>query len=82
MKWGKLAPALRVATQIGPYFVVVLDCGPATAFGLRLASTPRTKACPRGPQFWPDLRPQRRLARKLIQAQDSAIRFEMRLNSG
>jgi hypothetical protein len=36
MKWGKLAPALRGAAQIGPYFVVVLDCGPATAFGLRL----------------------------------------------
>jgi hypothetical protein len=40
MKWGKLAPALRVAVKIGPYFVVILDCGPATAFGLPLVSTP------------------------------------------
>jgi hypothetical protein len=45
-KWGKLTPALRVAAQIGPYFVVILDCGPATAFGFRLV--------------WPDFRPQRR----------------------
>ena len=40
------APALRVATQIGPYFVVVLDGGPATAFGLR--------------RVWADFRSQRR----------------------
>ena len=45
-KWGKLAPPLRVAAQIGPDFIVILDCGPATAFGLRLV--------------WPDFRPQRR----------------------
>ena len=59
-KWGKLTPALQVAVQIrgprrqgfvagvefGPYFVVILDCGPATVFGLRLV--------------WPDFRPQRR----------------------
>jgi hypothetical protein len=35
-KWGKLAPALRVAAQIGSYFVEILDCGPATAVGFRL----------------------------------------------
>jgi hypothetical protein len=52
MKWGKLAQALWVATQISPYFVVVLDWGPATAFGLCLV--------------WTDFRPQRRRARKLI----------------
>ena len=46
MKWEKLAPARRVATKIRPYFVVILDCGPATVFGLRLV--------------WPDFRPQRR----------------------
>jgi hypothetical protein len=42
---GKLAPALRVAAQIGPYFVVILDGGPATAIGFRLV--------------WTELRPQR-----------------------
>jgi hypothetical protein len=31
-----LAPALRVAVKIAPYFVVGLDCGAATAFVLRL----------------------------------------------
>jgi predicted phosphoribosyltransferase len=40
-----MAPSLRVAEKIQPYFVVVLDGGPATAFGLRLA--------------WPDFRSQR-----------------------
>ena len=32
-KWGKLAPARRVAAQIRPYFILALDGGPATAFG-------------------------------------------------
>ena len=36
----------RVAAQIAPYFVVILDGGPATGFGFRLV--------------WRDLRPQRR----------------------
>jgi hypothetical protein len=34
-----LAPSLRVAVKIGPYFVVVLDGEPATVFGLRLVWT-------------------------------------------
>jgi hypothetical protein len=50
-------PGLR--RKLGHTFVVILDCGPATAFGLRLVSTPRTKTCPRGPRFWLDFRPQR-----------------------
>jgi hypothetical protein len=36
--WGKSARALRVAAKIGPYFVVILDSGLATAFGFRLVS--------------------------------------------
>ena len=55
----KIGPALRVVAQIGPYLVVILDGGPATAFGFRLVSTPRTKTRPWGPRFWPDFRPQR-----------------------
>jgi hypothetical protein len=35
---GKIGPALRVAAQIASYFVVTLDCGPATAVVLRLIS--------------------------------------------
>jgi len=35
-KWGKLAPALWVAAQIAPYFVVVLGSGVATTVVLRL----------------------------------------------
>ena len=48
---GKLAPSLRVAAQIGPYFVLALDGGVATAFGLgsRLAqfslATPSALVC-------------------------------------
>ena len=45
-KWGKLAPALRVAAKIGPYIVVVLGSGSTTTFVLRLV--------------WPDLLSQRR----------------------
>jgi hypothetical protein len=33
---GKIGPALRVAAQIGSYFVEILDCGLATAVGFRL----------------------------------------------
>ncbi len=40
-----MAPSLRVAEKIRPYFVVVLEGGPATAFGLR--------------RVWPDFRSQR-----------------------
>ena len=40
-----MAPSLWVAEKIRPYFVVVLDGGPATAFGLR--------------RVWPDFRSQR-----------------------
>ncbi len=29
-----MGPSLRVAVKIGPYFILVLDGGPATAFGL------------------------------------------------
>ena len=36
-KWGKLAPSFRVAAQIGPYFVLALGDGVATALGLGLA---------------------------------------------
>ena len=35
-KWGKLAPSLRVAAQIGPYFVLALSGGLATDLGLGL----------------------------------------------
>jgi hypothetical protein len=44
-KSGKLAPSLRVAGKIGPYFVVALDLGTTKAFGLRLV--------------WPDFPSQR-----------------------
>jgi hypothetical protein len=40
-----MAPSLRVAAQIAPYFVVVLDGGPATTVVLRLV--------------WRNFRPQR-----------------------
>jgi hypothetical protein len=33
-KSGKLAPARRVAGKIASYFILVLDGGPATDFGL------------------------------------------------
>ncbi|MGA7858434.1 MAG: hypothetical protein WCA11_10935, partial [Terracidiphilus sp.] len=56
---GKMATALRVAAKIRPYFILALDGGPATAFGLRFISTPRTKTCPWGPGVWPDFRSQR-----------------------
>jgi len=36
-KWGKLVPSLRVAAQIGPYRVLALGGGVATALGLGLA---------------------------------------------
>ena len=39
-KWGKWAPALRVAGKIGPYFSLALDSGAATAFGHRLRPVP------------------------------------------
>jgi hypothetical protein len=29
-----MGPSLRVAVKIRPYFILVLDGGPATAFGL------------------------------------------------
>jgi hypothetical protein len=31
---GKIGPARRVAEKIGSYFILALDGGPATAFGL------------------------------------------------
>ncbi len=31
---GKIGPARRVTSKIGPYFILALDGGPATAFGL------------------------------------------------
>jgi hypothetical protein len=54
------APGPWVAGQIGPYFILALDGGPATAFGLGFVSTPATKTCRRGPRFWPDFPSQRR----------------------
>jgi hypothetical protein len=48
-----------VAVKIAPYFVVGLDCGPATAFVLRLVFTPRTKSA--GAPVWRDFLSQRRL---------------------
>jgi len=33
---GKIGPSPSGAAKMGPYVVVGLDCGPATAFGLRL----------------------------------------------
>jgi hypothetical protein len=51
-KWGKLAPALRIAAQIAPYFVVVLGSGAATTVVLRLV--------------WRDFRSQRPRAPKLM----------------
>jgi hypothetical protein len=44
-KWGKPAPSLRVAENIRPYFILALDGGPATAFGLGFV--------------WPNFRSQR-----------------------
>jgi len=44
-KSEKLAPSLRVAEKNGPYFILALDSGPATAFGLGFV--------------WPDFRSQR-----------------------
>ena len=35
-----MAPSLRAAAQVGPYFVVVLGGGPATTVVLRLVSGP------------------------------------------
>jgi len=43
----KIGPARRVAAKIRPYFVLALDGGPTTAFGLGLV--------------WPDFRSQRHL---------------------
>ena len=40
-----MTPSLRVAAKIGPYFILALDGGPATAFGLGFV--------------WPDFRSQR-----------------------
>jgi hypothetical protein len=31
---GKIGPSLRAAAKIRPYFILALDGGPATAFGL------------------------------------------------
>ena len=45
-----MAPSLRVAAQIRPYFILALDGGPATGFGLGFISTPRTKTSPWGPR--------------------------------
>src|SRR5580704_6328863 len=50
-------PSLRVAVKIRPYFILVLDGGPATAFGLGFA--PRYGQSPRGPRFWPNFPSQR-----------------------
>jgi len=49
-KSWKLAPSLRVAARIRPYFILALDGGPATAFGLGFVSAPWTKTCPWGPR--------------------------------
>ena len=54
-----MAPSLRVAEQIRPYFILALDNEPATTFGLGFVFTPRTKTRPRGPRFWPDFLQQR-----------------------
>ena len=43
-KSWKLAPSLRVAAKIRPYFILALDGGPATAFGFGFV--------------WPDFRSQ------------------------
>ena len=53
-KSGKLAPALRVAAKIRPYFILALDGEPATAFGLGFISTPQMKTYSWGPRVWPD----------------------------
>jgi hypothetical protein len=72
-----LAPALGVAAQIrcpqrgvfavgveiGPYFVVGLDCGPATDFGLRLVSNLTDEDLSVGTPICPDFRSQRRRAK-------------------
>jgi hypothetical protein len=52
-------PSLRAAEKIRPYFILVVDGGPATAFGLGFVSTPLTKTCPWGPRIWPDFLAQR-----------------------
>jgi hypothetical protein len=54
-----MAPSLRVAAEIEPYFVVGLDWGHATAFGLRLVSTPRTGVRGGPGIVWPNFRSQR-----------------------
>jgi 3'-phosphoadenosine 5'-phosphosulfate sulfotransferase (PAPS reductase)/FAD synthetase len=42
-----MAPSLRVAAQIGPYFVVGLDLGATKAFSLRLVwRNFRAQRCP------------------------------------
>jgi hypothetical protein len=51
-----LAPALRVAAQIRPYFVVGLDLGATKAFGLRLVSYPIDEDLSVGTPIWPDFR--------------------------
>jgi hypothetical protein len=43
---GKMGASPRVAGKIGPYFILALDSGPATAFGLGFV--------------WPDFPSQRR----------------------
>jgi hypothetical protein len=47
---GKIGLSLRAAAKIRPYFILALDGGPATAFGLGFIYTPRTKTCPWGPR--------------------------------
>ena len=60
-KWGKLAPSLRVAAQIGPYCVLALGGGVATALGLGLV--------------WPGFRSQRHPSRECEQALGAARRL-------
>jgi len=44
----RIGPSPRVAAKNRPYFVVILDGGPATAFGFRLVRTDfRTQRHPR-----------------------------------
>ncbi len=51
-----MAPSLRVAAQIGPYFVVGLDLGATKAFGLRLRG-PHRQVYVDGVGFvWPNFR--------------------------
>jgi len=49
-EWGKPAPALRVAAQIRPYFILALGGGPTTAFGLGFVFHPTDEDLSVGPR--------------------------------